>query len=110
MVWDLIDKDICGCHKFGRTRLGNVFNIISKITQMTTVLVGHYFSLNVVLEFVISNCGCVLEWFNNIECSVRVPFKYRKNPEGWLKWRKKALELTLFVSRNNSMLLLSDLC
>lgn len=49
VAWNLMDKEIYGCHKFGRTRMRNVFNITSKITQMTTVLVADYFSLNIVL-------------------------------------------------------------
>lgn len=62
--------------------MGNVFNLILKITHVTTTVMGNYFSLNVVLLFLIYDCGCVLEWFSNVECSVRALFQCRKTPEG----------------------------
>lgn len=63
--------------------MGNVLSLILKIIQMTTTLMGDYFSLNVVFQFLVYNCGYILEWFNNVECSVRALSKCRKNPGGW---------------------------
>lgn len=63
--------------------MADAFNLILKITHMTTTVMGNYFSLNLVLRFLIYNCGCVLEWFSNVECSVRTLSQCKENPEGW---------------------------
>lgn len=101
--------DIYDYHKFGRTKIRNIFNVVSKITQMTTVLVGNYSSLMVLFWFLVCNCGYVFAWFSDAECSVISPCRYRNYPEGWEEWRKKALVVTSFISGHKQMLLLSDL-
>lgn len=70
-------KDIYGYHKFGRTRIRNDFNIMFKITRMTTLLVGNYSNLSLLLWFLVYNCDYTLEWFRNVEHSVMAPLKLR---------------------------------
>ena len=70
-------KDIYGYHKFGRTRIRNDFNIMFKITRMTTLLVGNYSNLSLLLWFLVYNCDYTLEWFRNVEHSVMAPLMLR---------------------------------